>query len=72
MSKCLNRCKADVHLNGNRYKNVSFTVLDNLFTDAILGQGFMARRKNMKIYFGGEISTMHLEALQAIRTSSPL
>ena len=65
MSKSLGRCKADVHLNGNKYKNVSFTVLDDLLTDAIL-----ARHKNGKIHFGGEIPTLHLGALQAIKTST--
>ena len=42
LSKGLGRCKADVHLNGNKYKNMSFTVLDNLLTDATLEQDFMA------------------------------
>ena len=69
ISKSLGRCKADVHLNGNEYKNVSFTVLDDLLTDAILGQDF--RHKNVKILFGGEIPTLHL-VLQAIKTSTPV
>ena len=72
MSKGLGRCKADVHLNGNKYKNVSFTVLDNLLTDAILGQDFMARYKNVKIHFGGEIPILNLGALQAMKTSTPV
>ena len=55
MSKGLGRCKADVHLNGNKYKNMFFTVLDDLLTDAILGQDFMLRHENMKIHFGGKI-----------------
>ena len=70
MSKGLGRCKADVHLNVNEYKNVSFTVLDDLLIDAILGQDFMARHKNVKIQFGGQIPTLHLGALQAIKTST--
>ena len=69
--KSYSRCKADVHLNGNEYKNVSFTVLDDLLTDAILEQYFMARHKNVKIHFG-EIPTLHLGALQAIKTSTPV
>ena len=40
--KGLGRCKADVYLNGNKYKNVSFTVLNGLLNDAILGQDFRA------------------------------
>ena len=72
MSKGLGRCKADVHLNNNEYKNVSFTVLDDLLTNAILGQDFMARHKNVKIHFGGEIPTLHLGALQAIKISTPV
>ena len=72
MSKGLSRCKADIHLNGNEYKNVSFTVHDNLLIDAILGQDFMARHKNVTIHFGGEIPTLHLGALQAIKTSTPV
>ena len=72
ISKGLGRCKADVHLNGKEYKKVSFTVLDDLLTDAILGQDFMARHKNVKIHFGGEIPTWHLGALQAIKTSTPV
>ena len=72
LSKSLGRCKADVHLNGNEYKNIYFTVLDDILTDAILGQDFMARHKNVKIQFGGEIPTLHLGALQAIKTSTPV
>ena len=56
----------------NKYKNVSFTVLNNLLTDAILGQDFMTRHKNVKIHFGGETPTLQLGALQAIKTSSPV
>ena len=41
-------------------------------TDAILGQDFMARHKNVKIHFGGEIPTLHLGPLQAIKTSTPV
>ena len=72
MSEGLGRFKANVHLNGNKYKNVSFTVLYDLLTDAILGQDFMAQHKNVKIHFGGEIPTLHLRALQAIKTSIPI
>ena len=72
MSKGLRKCKADVHLNGNKYKNVSFTVLDDLLTDAILGQAFIARHKNIKVYFGGKIPTSHLGALQAIKNFTPV
>ena len=57
--------------NGNKYKNVSFTVLNHL-TDTILEQDFMTRHKNVKIHFGGEIPTLHLGALQAIKTSTPI
>ena len=72
MSKGLGRCKADVHLNDNKYENVSLTVLDNLLTDAILGQDFMARHKNVNIHFGGEIPTLPFGTLQAMKTSIPV
>ena len=32
----------------------------------------MARHKNVNIHFGGEIPTLHLGALQAIKTSTPV
>ena len=36
-------------------------------------QGYsMAQHKNVKIHFGGEIPTLHLGALQAIKTSTPV
>ena len=71
MSKSLGICKADVRLNGNKYKNVSFTVLSDTLTNAILGQNFMARYKNVKIHFGGKIPTLHQGALQASKTATP-
>ena len=49
LSEGLGRFKANVHLNGNKYKNVSFKVLNDLLTVAILGQDFMARQK-MQIF----------------------
>ena len=39
-------------------------------TDAILGEDFMTRHKNVKIQFGREIPTLHQGALQAIKTST--
>ena len=59
MSKGLGRYKADVHLNGNKYKNVFLTVLDDLLTDAILRQDCMARHKNAKTHFDRKIPTLH-------------
>ena len=51
---------------------MSFTVLHDLLTNAILRQDLMARHKNVKIHFGGEIPNLHLGALQAIKTSTPV
>ena len=62
-SKGLGKCCVSVELNGQTYDNVSFTVLDDLFTDVILGQNFMNKHP---------MPTLHLGTLQSVKTSTPI
>ena len=70
--KKLGKCAAEVKLNGQIYNQVSFTVLEDLLTDVILGQDFMNKNQNVNIYLGGPLPTLHLGALQAVMTRTPV
>ena len=56
-SKGLGKCTAEVKLNGQIYNQVSFTVLEDLLTDVILGQDFMNKHQNVNIHLGGPLPT---------------
>ena len=71
-SKGLGKCAAEVKLNGQIYNQVSFTVLEDLLTDVILGQDFMNQHQNVNIHLGGPLPTLHLGALQAVKTRTPV
>ena len=51
---------------------MSFTVLDDLFTDVILGQDFMNKHQNVNIHLGGPMPTLRLGTLQFVKTSIPI
>ena len=68
-SNGLGKCCANIELNGQTYDDVSFTVLDDLFTDVILGKNFMNKHQNVNIHLGGPILTLHLGTLQSVKTS---
>ena len=55
-------------------KNIFDTTINRLLRGitsiCIAFVDFRARHKNVKIYFGGEIPTLHLGALEAIKTST--
>ena len=67
-SKGLGKCAAEVKLNGQICNQVSFTVLEDLLTDVILGQDFMNKHQNVNVHLGGPLLTLHLGALQAVKT----
>ena len=39
-SKCREKCQASVDINGQNYRNVPFTVLNDLLADVVFGSGF--------------------------------
>ena len=71
-SKDLVKCCANVELNGQTYDDVSFTVLNALFTDVILGQDFMNKDQNVNIHLVGPMPTLHLGTLQSVKTFTPI
>ena len=71
-STCLKKCSVDIELNGQKYNKVSFTVLDNLLTDVILGQYFMRKHQNVNIREVGLMPTLYVGALQTVKTSTPV
>ena len=71
-SKCVGKCQANVDLNGQNYKNVPFTVLNDLLADVVLGQDFMNKHQNVNIHLGGPMPTLHIGALNTVKTSTPI
>ena len=71
-SKGVGKCVANVKLNKQNYDQVSFIVLKGLLTDVILGQDFMDKHQNVNIHLGGPLPTLHLGALDAVKTSTPV
>ena len=71
-SKSLGKCLVDIELKGRCYHKVSFTVLEDLLTDVVLGQDFMNKHQNVDIYLGGPLPTLHLGALQTVKSSTPV
>ena len=65
-------CKACIELNGRKYEEVVLTVLKDLLTDVILGQGFMQLHQSVKIHLGGAEPTLTLGVLQPIKTLAPV
>ena len=61
-----------VDLNGQNYKNVPFTVLNDLLADVVLGQDFMNKHQNVNIHSGGPMPTLHIGALNTVKTSTPI
>ena len=51
---------------------MSVTVLKNLITDIILGRDFMTQHQSINIHFRGIKPTLQLNALEAIKTSTPV
>ena len=66
----LGKCFVNVQLNRQTYRQVSLTVLKDLPTNVFLGQDFMDRHQNANIRLGGPQPTLHLGALQNIKTST--
>ena len=71
-SKSLGICQVNLKLLDQEYKNVSVTVLKNLITDAILGRDFMTQHQSINIHFRGIKPTLQLNALEAVKTSTPV
>ena len=69
-SKCVGRCQINVDLNGQNYKNVPFTVLNDLLADVVLGQDLMNKHQNINIHLGGPMPTLHIGALNTVKTSA--
>ena len=70
-SKTLDTCEATVNLHERKYKNVCFTVLKDLLTDAVLWQGFMHRYESDNIRFGGTKVPLNPNALRMLKTPHP-
>ena len=68
----IGKCLANIELNGQNYDDVSFTILEDLFTDVMLGQDFMSKHHNVNIHLGGPIPTFYPSTLQSVKTSSPV
>ena len=66
------KCLAPVELNGHRYDEIPFIVLEHFLTDIILGKDFMNKHENVNIHLGCPLPTLHLGALQLVKSATPV
>jgi len=62
-------CCVTVEAFDRRYDDVTFSVLDGLLWDVILGREFMELHKSVNIHFGGQERPSHLGTLKPLKAS---
>ena len=65
-------CSANVSLQGRKYKDVSFLVMDGLLWDVILGREFLGQHEKVSFMFGGPQSSLQIGALKPLKLVKPV
>jgi len=65
-------CCVTVEAFDRQYDDVTFSVLDGLLWDVILGREFMELRKSVNIHFGGLERPLHFGTLTQVKASVPV
>ena len=58
--KTLGCCAASVELKGRDYSNVSFSIMNGLMWDVILGRDFLNQHRSVNFNFGGPKTSLEL------------